>query len=132
MMEDHKRSEEVAERTASMMEELSSILVIGKSKAGKGGGLRIGDKRGGGVKVTFNGEQRPIAVEVDPNFLFSSTPQNVSEGVITIEELNGAILEAMEDGYEQSGKLMEEKIKGLYGQLGLPREPSILPEQDGV
>lgn len=133
MMEDHRRSKEAAERTAVMMDELSSMLVVGKSKAGakSGGGIGgLGGDRKGGVKVTFNGQQRPINVEVDPNFLFSSSMAE-SQGVMSIEELNEAITDAMQDGYEQSGKLMEEKIKGLYGQLGLPREPQSLPiEQD--
>lgn len=128
MMEDHRRSQEAAERTAAMMKELSSNLIVGKSKAGAGGGIGIGggNNRRGGVKVTFDGEQRPVGVEVDPNFLFSS-----SKGVIAIEELNKAIMDAMDDGYEQSGTLMEEKIKGLYVQLGLPREPPPLPSGSG-
>lgn len=128
IMEDHRRSQETAERTAAMMEELSSVQVVGKSKAGASGGIGIGggDKRRGGVKVTFNGEQRPIGVEVDPNYLFSSS-MSESQGIVSVDELNEAIIDALEDGYEQSGKLMEEKIKGLYGQLGLPREPPSLP-----
>jgi len=128
IMEDHRRSQETAERTAAMMEELSSIQVVGKSKAGASGSIGIGggDRRRGGVKVTFNGEQRPIGVEVDPNYLFSSL-MSESQGIVSVDELNEAIIDALEDGYEQSGKLMEEKIKGLYGQLGLPREPPSLP-----
>mmetsp|Transcript_8582 Transcript_8582/g.14904 ORF Transcript_8582/g.14904 Transcript_8582/m.14904 type:complete len:230 (+) Transcript_8582:190-879(+) len=131
MMEDHRRSQETAERTAAMMEELSSIQVVGKSKAGASGGMGIGgDNRRGGVKVTFNGEQRPIAVEVDPNFLFSSS-MSESQGIISVDELNEAITDAMLDGYEQSGKLIEEKIKVLYGQLGLPRDPPTMDSAKG-
>ncbi|KAL7534618.1 hypothetical protein ACHAXR_006000 [Thalassiosira sp. AJA248-18] len=131
MMEDHRRSQEAAERTAAMMDELSSVRVVGKSKAGASGGIGIGgDSRRGGVKVTFNGQQRPVGVEVDPNFLFSSS-MSESQGVLSIEELNEAIADAMENGYEQSGSIMQDKIKSLYSQLGLPREPPSLPsEQD--
>ena len=110
MMEDHRRSQEAAERTLAMMEELSTSFVVGKSK---------------GVKVTFDGQRRPIRAEIDPNFLFSS----FSQGVIPINELNEAITDAMKDGYELSGKLMEEKMKGLYEQLGLPREPPSFSSQ---
>ena len=92
------------------MEEFSSIQVVGKSKAGASGGIGIGggDKRRGGVKVTFNGEQRPIGVEVDPNYLFSSS-MSESQGIVSVDELNEAIIDALEDGYKQGGKLMEEK-----------------------
>lgn len=113
MMEDHRRSQEAAERTSSMMEELSVAFVVGRSKAGTGG-IGLG---GSGVKATFDGLGRPITVEVDPNFLFSE-----SQGVISIDDLNKAITESLQDGYQQSVKLKEEKMKGLYEQLGLPKE----------
>lgn len=165
MMEEHRRSQEAAERTSAIMDELASMTVVGRSKAGpssSGGGgggggggiLGFGDddakNRGGGVKVTFNGQQRPISVNVDSKFLSSlmmmsasasSPPPAVSTkssssssssstttaptSTITTtsatEELNQAIIDAMQDGYEKSGKLMEEKLKGLYDQLGLPK-----------
>ncbi|KAL3767195.1 hypothetical protein ACHAWU_003286 [Discostella pseudostelligera] len=158
MMEEHRRSQEAAERTSAIMDELASMTVVGRSKAGptsSGGGgggiLGFGDddakNRGGGVKVTFNGQQRPISVNVDSKFLSSlmilsasatlpttssSTKSSSSSSSFTTtsstatitsatEELNQAILDAMQDGYEKSGKLMEEKLKGLYDQLGLPK-----------
>eukprot|EP00578_Thalassiosira_sp_NH16_P019732 CAMPEP_0181095496 /NCGR_PEP_ID=MMETSP1071-20121207/10546_1 /TAXON_ID=35127 /ORGANISM="Thalassiosira sp., Strain NH16" /LENGTH=224 /DNA_ID=CAMNT_0023177873 /DNA_START=64 /DNA_END=738 /DNA_ORIENTATION=+ len=124
MMEDHRRSQEAGERTAAIMEELASGLVVGKSKAGASGGLGLGDGRKGGVRVTFNGQQRPVGCEVDANFLFME-----SRGIVSIEELNEAITDAMQDGYDQSSKLMGEKIKGLYEQLGLSREPPPLPDE---
>ena len=96
------------------MEELSNSVVTGKSKAGSGA-MGLG---GSGVKVTFDGTSRPISVEVDPKFLFSSS----ESGVISIDDLNAAITEAMLDGYNQSSKLMEEKMQLLYEQLGLPKE----------
>lgn len=133
MMEKSRRSQEAAERTAAMMEELSSTLVVGKSKAGASGGIgSLGGSnyKRGGVKVTFNGQQRPVGVDVDPNFLFSSS-MSESQGVISIEELNEAMADAMQDAYDQSGKLMEEKMKGLYEQLGLSREPQSLPSEQG-
>ena len=114
MMENHKRSQDAAERTATIMEELSNSVVTGKSKAGSGA-MGLG---GSGVKVTFDGTSRPISVEVDPKFLFSSS----ESGVISIDDLNAAITEAMLDGYNQSSKLMEEKMQLLYEQLGLPKE----------
>jgi DNA-binding protein YbaB len=105
MMEDHRRSQEAMEKTSAMMEELAATLVVGESK-----------KKG--VKVTFNGQRRPVSVEVDPSFLISS-----SSGVISTAELNTAITDAMKNAYGQSGALMEKRMSGLYEQLGLPREP---------
>ena len=111
MMENHRRSQEAAERTATIMDDLSNSVVTGKSKAGSGA-MGLG---GSGVKVTFDGTTRPVSVEVDPKFLMES-------GVISVEILNNAITEAMLDGYEQSAKLMGEKMQSLYEQLGLPKE----------
>lgn len=158
MMEEHRRSQEAAERTSAIMEDLASMTVVGRSKAGpssSGGGgggiLGFGDddakNRGGGVKVTFNGQQRPISVNVDSKFLSSlmilsasatppttssstkssssssssTTPSSTATITSATEELNQAILDAMQDGYEKSGKIMEDKLKGLYDQLGLPK-----------
>jgi len=128
MMEDHRRSQEAAERTAALMDELSSTQVIGKSKAGVGGGGigSIGENRRGGVKATYDGKQQPLNIEVDPNFLFMSESE---EGVISMDDLNDAITDAVQNGYELSTKLMEEKIKGLYEQLGLSREAQELPPE---
>eukprot|EP00573_Skeletonema_grethae_P008948 CAMPEP_0201692234 /NCGR_PEP_ID=MMETSP0578-20130828/5189_1 /ASSEMBLY_ACC=CAM_ASM_000663 /TAXON_ID=267565 /ORGANISM="Skeletonema grethea, Strain CCMP 1804" /LENGTH=189 /DNA_ID=CAMNT_0048177585 /DNA_START=30 /DNA_END=599 /DNA_ORIENTATION=- len=105
MMEDHRRSQEAMEKTSTMMDELAATLVVGESK-----------KKG--VKVIFNGQRRPVSVEVDPSLLISS-----SSGVISTTELNKAITEAMKNAYDQSGALMEKRMCGLYEQLGLPREP---------
>ena len=128
MMEDHRRSQEAAERTAALMDELSATQVIGKSKAGVGGGGigGIGDSRRGGVKATYDGKQQPLGIEVDPNFLFMSESE---EGVISMDDLNDAITDAVQNGYELSTKLMEDKIKGLYEQLGLSREAQELPSE---
>jgi len=105
MMEDHRRSQEAMEKTSAMMDDLATTLVVGESK-----------KKG--VKVTFNGQRRPVSVEVDPSLLISS-----STGVISTTELNKAITEAMKNAYDQSGVLMEKRMCGLYEQLGLPRDP---------
>src|SRR6056300_1447113 len=109
MMEDHRRSQESMERTTEMMQELASTMVVGESKQGP-------NRKKGSVKVTFNGHRCPMSVEVDPNFLVSS-----SSGVISTSELNSAITEAMQDAFEQSGSVMEKRMTQLYEQLGLPK-----------
>jgi DNA-binding protein YbaB len=115
-IDEHKHSQEISERTTIIMDELSSTLVVGRSKAGPKNSGILSSERKGGVKVTFNGHQRPISVEVDPRFLFSS-----------IDELNDAIADAMCDGYERSGKVMDDKLRGLYEQMGLTKDPIAMP-----
>jgi DNA-binding protein YbaB len=133
------------------MDELSNLLVVGRSAAGPSGGgggiLGIGGDGGrrGGVKVTFNGHQRPVSVEVDPRFLFSSPSSSGvggggggdasnaargAGGVTSAEVLSDAIADAMRDGYERSGRVMDDKLRGLYEQLGLPRDPAPLPSNN--
>ena len=34
------------------------------------------------------------------------------------------------DGYERSGRVMDDKLRGLYEQLGLSRDPAPLPSND--
>lgn len=134
-IDDHRRSQEISERTALIMDELSSTLVVGRSKAGpKNSGL-LSNERKGGVKVTFNGHQRPLSVDVDPRFLFSSSSSSSSSnnghrsdgGIVSTDELNDAIADAMCDGYERSGKVMDDKLRGLYEQLGLSKDPIPMP-----
>jgi hypothetical protein len=77
MMEECRRSQEVAERASAVMDELLGALVMGRSAASLSGGGGIlgivGDgTRRGGVKVTFNGHQCPVAVKV--NFLVLVPP----------------------------------------------------------
>jgi hypothetical protein len=149
IMEECRRSQEVAEHTPSVMDELLGALVMGRSAAslsGGGGGILgiVGDgTRRGGVKVTFNGHRRPVAVKVNLRFWFphrprcrpmsvvgggtTRPPRRVRGGVISAEELNDAIADEMWDGYKRSGRVMEDKLRRLYKQLGLSRDPVPLP-----
>jgi hypothetical protein len=54
-------------------------------------------------------------------------PCGVRGGVISAEELNDGIADEMQDGYERSGRVMEDKLRRLYKQLGLSRDPAPLP-----
>jgi hypothetical protein len=51
-------------------------------------------------------------------------------GVILAEELSGAIANAMRGGYKRSGRVMDDKLRGLYKQLGLSRDPAPLPSNN--
>jgi DNA-binding protein YbaB len=135
-IDENKRSQEISERTTLIMDELSSTLVVGRSKAGPKNSGILSNERKGGVKVTFNGHQRPISVDVDPRFLFSTSNSSnnnnnngdrIDGGIVSIDELNDAIADAMCDGYERSGKVMDDKLRGLYEQLGLSKDPISMP-----
>ncbi len=47
--------------------------------------------------------------------------------VTSAEELNNAIADAMRDGYKRSGRVMEDKLRGMHKQLGLSRDLAPLP-----
>ena len=131
IMEESRRFQETAARTAAMMDELSSMQIVGKSKAGASGGRGLGgDGRRGGVTATCDGQQRPLGVEVDPKYLFSSTSD--SPGILSVEELNAAISDAVAHAHGQSRAAMEEKMKVLYAQLGMPREPPLNSGKDNT
>jgi hypothetical protein len=48
-------------------------------------------------------------------------------GVLSKEELNDAIANALRDGYKRSGNVMDNRLRGLYKQLGLSRDPIPMP-----
>jgi hypothetical protein len=149
MMEECRRSQEATKRAFAVMDELLGAFVMGRSAASLSGGGGIlgivGDgTRRGGVKVTFNGHRRPVAVKVNLRFLFPPSPalpsnvgggggdnasalQGAGGGVISAEELNNAIADKLRDGYKRSGRVMEDKLRRLYKQLGLSRDPAPLP-----
>ena len=85
--------------------------------------------------MTYNGHQRPILVNVDARFLFSSSSSNnysgdrdsLASGVLSIEKLNHAITDALRDGYKWSGNVMGDKLRGMYEQLGLSSDPILMP-----
>ncbi len=46
-------------------------------------------------------------------------PCGVPGGVVSAEELSGAIADAMQDGYERSSRDMDDKLRGLYKHAGI-------------
>jgi len=68
----------------------------------------ISDK--GNVKIFFDGQQRPVSVEIKEEYI-----QNVGT-----EDLNEAITSAMQDAHTKSMQLSRDKMQSLYSDLGLP------------
>lgn len=96
-MENFKQSQEIGKKTSSLMNDLSAASVEGSAAKGK-------------IKVVVDGQQRPKLVEVDEDY-FSD---------ITVEDFTEALTLAMQDAHDKSTKSMEDKMNGLYAELGLP------------
>jgi len=96
-MENFKQSQELGKRTNTLIQDLGSTTVEGVAGNGK-------------VKVFVNGEQKPIGVELDPEYFAQ----------VGSEEFSEALTVAMQDGWNKSMQLMEDKIQVLYSEVGLP------------
>lgn len=100
-MQRFKTSQRVSDRTNTVIQELASVTVEGSSADGK-------------VKVTYNGQQRPIGVQIDESYFQSLGRKSGAR------ELSVALTEAMKQAHEKSAGKMEDKLKGLYSDLGFP------------
>ncbi len=97
-MENFKQSQELGKKTSSLIQELTSIQVEGVAAKGK-------------IKVFVDGQQQPIGVEIDEEYFKEAGVEDFSE----------MILVAMQDAHKKSLDVMQEKMQGLYGSLGLPQ-----------
>jgi len=95
-MDNFKKSGKIAKMTDSLVQELSTISIEGSAADGK-------------VKVFFDGQQRPMNVEIDDSYL----------GKVTADDLNAALTSAMQDAHQKSAQKMEEKMKPFFAELGL-------------
>ncbi len=96
-MENFKQSQELGKKTSSLIQELSSIQVEGVAAKGK-------------IKVILDGQQQPVGVEIDEDYFKQGGVDDFSE----------TLLVAMQDAHKKSLDIMQEKMQGLYGSLGLP------------
>ena len=103
-MDNFRTSQRVGERASNILQDLSNILVEGSAADGK-------------IKVTFNGQQKPVAVNIDEAFFLS-----VKDRKGGVEDLNDALTKAMQDAHAKSSKKMEEKLKSFYNDLGFKNE----------
>ena len=109
MMENFKQSQELGKKTATLLADLSSSTVEGTAANGK-------------VRVYFDGQQHPMGVEMDPEYLqrLLRVGEGGSESNSGFEDLNEAVTVAMQDAHAKSVALMDEKMRDLYSDLGLP------------
>jgi len=105
-MESFKTSQRIGERTGSALQDLSNTFVEGTAADGK-------------VKVSFNGQQIPVGVEIDETYLKSIVSEKGQEGV---DELCSALTKAMREAHMKSASKVEDKMKSLYSDLGFESE----------
>jgi DNA-binding protein YbaB len=99
-MESFKTSQRVGERTNGVLQDLSNIQVEGTAADGK-------------VQVRFNGNGRPMGVNIDDGYF-----QNLKKKKDGVEELNIAVTKAMQDAHSKSAEKMDERLKSFYSDLG--------------
>jgi DNA-binding protein YbaB len=99
-MASFKKSQRIEERTSGVLQDLSNIFIDGSSADGK-------------VKVTYNGQQKPVGVQIDVNYF-----QSLKNDKAGSEELSMAIQQAIQEAHEKSTVKMEEKMKNLYQDIG--------------
>lgn len=98
-MENFKASQSIGKATEALVQDLSSITIEGSSSNGK-------------VKVSLDGCQQPIGASMDEAFFKEATSSSVTS----------AFVEAMKDAHAKSKDTMNDKMKGLYNDLGVSYE----------
>ena len=106
VIESFKSSQRIGEESGAALQELSATFVEGTS----------GD---GNVKVTFNGQQMPVGVEIDESYLKSIAAEEGKDGV---DKLCAALTDAMQSAHYLSGIQLEEKMQSVYSDLGFDSE----------
>lgn len=92
-MQSFKTNQKLGSLTSSVLQELSTVRVEGRSEDGK-------------IRVFMNGQQYPLAVQVGDD--------------IDLTTINTALTQAMQDAHSKSFSLMESKLNRFYDELGLP------------
>ena len=95
-MENFKTAQQVGKMTNALVQELAATTVEGVAVDGK-------------VKVVFDGQQRPLGVQIDETYLAN----------VEASDLSVALTTAMKDAYRKSAERMDEKMKSFYVDLGL-------------
>jgi DNA-binding protein YbaB len=126
-----KSSQKVGDKMTAILTELANTFVEGYSSSeGSNKYKNINNK----VKVIFNGQQVPIRVQIDEQYIqelfltasssalpsksptSSNTAAAAAAGIV--EELNLAITTAMIEAHTKSSQKLQDKLKGVYQDLG--------------
>ncbi len=95
LTEAFRKAQQIQQDAQKLQEELEAMEIEGRNADGR-------------AKIWLSGNQKPIAVQLEPSLL--------SEGSEISEQ---ATLEALEDAYEKSTTTMKEKMEELTGGLNL-------------
>lgn len=96
-MDAFKKSQRIGKMTGALVQELSSLTVEGTAENGK-------------VKVTYDGQQRPVDVFIDDTYFDSANAADVSNAITT----------AMKEAHSKSTEEMDKKMKNFFASVGLP------------
>mmetsp|Transcript_18132 Transcript_18132/g.27449 ORF Transcript_18132/g.27449 Transcript_18132/m.27449 type:complete len:161 (-) Transcript_18132:1096-1578(-) len=92
-MQSFKSNQKLGGLTSSLLQELNSVTIEGRSEDGK-------------ARVVMNGQQYPISCQLADD--------------TDVKTLSTAVVQAMQDAHAKSLALMESKMKTLYDDIGLP------------
>ena len=98
-MANFKTSQQVGDRASAILQDLTTISVEGTAADGN-------------VKVTYNGQQKPLSVEIDDAYFQSLSRKSGAN------DLSIAVTKAMQDAHEKSSSKLDEKMKTFYSDLG--------------
>ena len=102
-MSSFKSSKRIGERAAAILQDLSNTVIEGSAADGK-------------VKVSYSGQQLPVGIQIDEQYLQFLTSKDTGAAQ---KELEIQITKAMKDAHRKSGLKLEEKMKSLYTDLKL-------------
>ena len=75
----------------------------------------------------MDGQQRPVSVKIDASYFEVMLPSSGGGGAsstddasLFAEELSSAITAAMQRAHAKSVESIDEKMKSLYNELGIP------------
>eukprot|EP00588_Corethron_pennatum_P012514 CAMPEP_0194279838 /NCGR_PEP_ID=MMETSP0169-20130528/14155_1 /TAXON_ID=218684 /ORGANISM="Corethron pennatum, Strain L29A3" /LENGTH=162 /DNA_ID=CAMNT_0039024311 /DNA_START=162 /DNA_END=650 /DNA_ORIENTATION=- len=97
MMDNFKKAQEIGAKTQKIQAELAGETLEGLAADGK-------------VVVRITGQQKPEGVDIDPDYLAG----------VAADELSAQLTTAFQDAHEKSLTVMNEKMMGLYAEMGLP------------
>jgi DNA-binding protein YbaB len=125
-MGNFKNAQKVGQLTQNLVQDLSRTMSEGTAADGR-------------VRVVLDGQQRPVSVKIDPSYFEVMLPASATvataagggeaggasssstdDASLFAEELSSAITAAMQRAHAKSVESIDEKMKSLYNELGIP------------
>lgn len=117
-MGNFKNAQKVGQLTQNLVQDLSRTMSEGTAAEGR-------------VRVVLDGQQRPVSVKIDASYFEAMLPaggagdvggsaSSTDDASLFAEELSSAITAAMQRAHAKSVESIDEKMKSLYNELGIP------------